>query len=108
MRKLLELLTIGIGSGVMFALANWRALSLVYGGFPWILILIICYIWLMITPSMANRRLFTKKLRCLADGRDLLIMFLLSATISVVWNLMGIFGHLAEQGYPAWRPVIKF
>ena len=107
MRKLIELLTIGIGSGVMFALANWRALSLVYGGFPWILILIICYIWLMIAPSMANRRLFTKKLRCLADGRDLLIMFLLSATISVVWNLMGIFGHLAEQGYPAWRTDYK-
>lgn len=107
MRMLLEILAIGIGSAVIFVMANCRALAVAHSGFLWILIMAICYIWLMISPSMANRRLFTKKLKHLADGRDLLLMFLLSVTASVIWNIMGISGGLVGRGYPAWHSDYK-
>lgn len=103
MRRLLEILTIGIGSVVIFALANLRVLSLVKGVFPWVLLLGLCYIVIQVCPSIANRRLSTRRLRLLADGCDLLIIFLISASASVIWNLMGIFGGLENMGYPAWQ-----
>lgn len=94
MKKAGKILLHLIAAGVLFCLAN--SITLCHMGIKrWIPIL--CVVWfvvLNISPSVFHRKLQTGKLRCMADGAELLRLFLLSTAAGIVYSFAGWMGRL--------------
>lgn len=65
---------------------------------PAIILLVLWFLWLNISPSHANKKLETKRLKRCANGRELLIMFLISTVISIIYCIVGFFGTYVIAG----------
>lgn len=79
---------------IIFTTANLYSLGtfIPISSYTWILILMFAFINIM--PSFANRKLQTKKLRNSANGCELLKLFLMSTTLSVIYSIVGWTGML--------------
>ena len=60
---------------------------------PW-QIAIVCFLAVNIVPTFSSGKLLARRLRVCADGCELLRLFLLSTSASVVYSLLGWFGVL--------------
>lgn len=65
--------------------ANIPFLQLRGMGVFWLLPLAFCYLGIHAAPSLENRKLPKLRLRICADGCELLIYFLISVSVSVIW-----------------------
>ena len=65
---------------------------------PAIILLVLWFLWLNISPSHTNKKLETKRLKRCANGRELLIMFLISTVISIIYCIVGFFGKYGIAG----------
>lgn len=59
---------------------------------PAIILLVLWFLWLNISPSHANRKLETKRLKTCGNGCELLILFLISTAVSIIYCIVGFFG----------------
>lgn len=66
---------------------------------PGIILLVVWFLWLNISPSHANRKLETKRLKRCGNGCELLIMFLISTGISIIYCIVGFFGTYGIAGF---------
>lgn len=66
---------------------------------PAISLLVLWFIWINISPSSVNRKLEIAKLKQLSNGCELLIMFLISTCISIIYCIIGFFGAYGIAGF---------
>jgi len=83
-----------VASCIMFIFVNFYSLRNMFLSTKMIWMLLILYVFLNIIPSFPNRKLKTGKLRNSADGCELLILFLISTSSSIVYSFVGWFGGL--------------
>ena len=69
-----------------------------YNVIPIVSVLLICFFWINISPSHANKKLETKRLKRCANGRELLIIFLISTVVSIIYCIVGFFGIYGIPG----------
>ena len=65
---------------------------------PFIVLIVIWFLWINISPSPTNRRLETKRLKRCGNGCELLIIFLVSTGISIIYCIVGFFGAYGIGG----------
>lgn len=106
-----------ISSILIFMFANWHTLAVFFGRFPWALLLLAFFVWLNIfpgswfvskkkkpaNPTLWNRRRMTKRLQALGDGSRLLLLFLVSVTMSVLYGVMGFLGSVPYMELPSFK-----
>lgn len=81
---------------LLCAVANGVTLSRLIGSAAYLWLCVPLLILVNIFPSFSNRRLRTGRLRCCADGCELLRLFLLSTAVSAVYSIFGWTGGLAR------------
>ena len=93
-----------IAAGVIAVLANSIILIKLWDNRIFMWIVIPAFLLINIFPSPFNREKKTFRLRQMADGCELLKLFLLSTVLSVVFVLAGWFGRLPgdNQGLGTW------
>lgn len=73
---------------------------------PVIVVLAIWFLFINISPSYVNRKLETKRLKRCGNGCELLIMFLISTAVSIIYCIVGFFGTYGidgvKAGYKLW------
>lgn len=82
---------------VIFAVANSVVLSRLTGSSSYLWLGVPLIILINIFPSINNRALKTGRLRNCADGCELLRLFLLSSTGSVIFSIVGWVGSITEK-----------
>lgn len=113
-----------ISSILIFVLANCFTLADFFESscFTWVLLLLPFYILLNVFPgpwfvskkkrpsnqTLWNRRRMTKRLQVLGDGSRLLILFLISVTMSVLYGVMGFLGSVPYMEMPSLKEDPKF
>lgn len=65
---------------------------------PAFILLLLWFLCINISPSPVNKKLETKRLKRCANGRELLIMFLISTVISIIYCIVGFFGIYGIPG----------
>ncbi len=65
---------------------------------PVVILLILWFFWINISPSHANRKLETKRLRRCGNGCELLIMFVASTAVNVIYCIAGFCGVYGIAG----------
>lgn len=84
-----------IYAGILFCLANSIALHHM-GVKMWIFILCAAlFVVINVSPSVFNRQLPKGKLRCMANGTELLRLFLLSSAAGIAYSIVGWLGRLS-------------
>lgn len=76
-----------IAAGLLCLTANYPLISYFTGGGLWIIPLIFLFVLINIVPSLENRKMPFRRHRICADGCELLILFLISGSISVIWMI---------------------
>ena len=79
---------------LILGVANGNSLRVLTGHTIWLVPAVLLSIVIQIIPSYANRKLKTRRLRFLADGSELLHIFLISTSISVIYQVAGWIGLL--------------
>ena len=74
-------------SAIFFLTANIPFLYERYPS-PWLCVAACCFLVCNVRPTRVNRRLLRRRYRVCADGCELLICFLISASASVLWLLV--------------------
>ncbi|MCR5702354.1 MAG: triacylglycerol lipase [Lachnospiraceae bacterium] len=73
---------------------------------PFIILVVLWFFWINISPSHANRKLETKRLKRCGNGCELLVIFLASTCISIIYCIVGSFGTYGipslKEGYKMW------
>ena len=83
---------------LVFLLANAVAFTKLFQGAYFLIAVIPCYIFIHTEPSVFHLKLKTAKLRSLANGCELLRLFLFSTILTIVFNSMGIAGATPIDG----------
>lgn len=83
---------------LIFLLANAVAFTKLFQGAYFLIAVIPCYIFIHTEPSVFHLKLKTAKLRSLANGCELLRLFLFSTILTIVFNSMGIAGATPIDG----------
>lgn len=86
-------------SAIVFAMANYLSLGEFFPmrGVIWILLLL--YLGINAVPSFENWNLQSGRLRNSADGCELLEVFLISTTLSILYSLAGWMGYLPTGAF---------
>lgn len=92
MKQIIQLIFRLIKAALLFALAN--SYSLMAMGMPIFFLagMLLLFLWLNIVPSLLNGKFAAKRLRICADGCELLRLFLLSTSASVIYSIAGFGG----------------
>lgn len=61
-------------------------------------LLVFLFLVINLLPSFVNRKLLSKRLRTCGDGCELLTLFVISATITVIYSVTGFFGVYQAVG----------
>jgi len=77
---------------IILLLANMPSLMKMISMALLIPVLIIFFLFMNVIPSITNMKLQTRRLRICGNGCELLILFLSSVTISVIYSIAGFFG----------------
>lgn len=101
MRKLLTFLLHIFCAGILFITSNCITLARVTEHRVLFWLCVPLCILINVTPSLRNRTLKTFKLRNSADGCELLRLFLLSTTASVLYSIAGLTGNIELAGVGA-------
>ena len=80
---------------ILFLAANARALTALSGSSGWLIPSFVLAVAINVMPSLVNWRLKSKSLREMANGCELLEIFLISTALSVVFNVAGWTGLLS-------------
>ena len=83
---------------LIFLLANAVAFTKQFQGAYFLIAVIPCYIFIHAEPSVFHIKLKTARLRSLANGCELLRLFLFSTILTIVFNSMGIAGATPIDG----------
>lgn len=83
---------------LIFLLANAVAFAKLFQGAYFLIAVIPCYIFIHAEPSVFHIKLKTARLRSLANGCELLRLFLFSTILTIVFNSMGIAGATPIDG----------
>ncbi|MGN0427903.1 MAG: esterase/lipase family protein [Agathobacter sp.] len=83
---------------LIFLLANAVAFAKLFQGAYFLIAVVPCYIFIHAEPSVFHLKLKTAKLRSLANGCELLRLFLFSTILTIVFNSMGIAGATPIEG----------
>lgn len=83
-----------IETAILFILANFPILSYLGINRLFLCVLIPIYILINVIPNGFHFRLLSRKLQNSADGCSLLILFLTTTSLSIVYSLFGWFGKL--------------
>lgn len=83
---------------LIFLLANAVAFAKLFQGAYFLITVIPCYIFIHAEPSVFHIKLKTARLRSLANGCELLRLFLFSTILTIVFNSMGIAGATPIDG----------
>lgn len=104
MKKITKLILHIVSACLIALLANSVIMTKIVGNAHFLWICIPLYIAINIIPSVFNRDKKTKRIRRMADGCELLRLFLFSTIISIGFVLMGWFGKLPveNQGIGVW------
>lgn len=78
-------------SMVILLLCNMASLAGVIKTGIFLPVLIPLFLGINITPSRANRKMQTRRLKICADGCELLVLFAITTTINVIYSAAGIF-----------------
>lgn len=78
-------------SMVILLLCNTASLAGVIKTGIFLPVLIPLFLGINITPSRANRKMQTRRLKICADGCELLVLFAITTTINVIYSAAGIF-----------------
>lgn len=82
---------------LIFGMANIYSIVYMMGKIWLIPVFVLCFLIINIIPSVFNMRLQTARLRNCGNGCELLCLFLLSTSASVIYSIMGFAGcFLAE------------
>lgn len=79
---------------ILFVLANFPTLSCMGVNRYFLLLLIPLFFVINVFPNVFHFKLLSGKLRNSADGCELLILFLITTALSIVYSLFGWFGKL--------------
>lgn len=88
-------------SGLIFLLANYPLLSFWGGSSKWFVPLLGLFLWINVFPSLTNRKMPQRRHQICADGCELLILFLISGSLSLLW-MVGWLLHIARDSVLAW------
>lgn len=83
---------------LIFLVANAVAFAKLFQGAYFLIAVIPCYIFIHAEPSVFHIKLKTARLRSLANGCELLRLFLFSTILTIVFNSMGIAGATPIDG----------
>lgn len=86
-------------SVVVFIAVNCYALGRLYDVSALLWLMWIPYIWINIKPAFSYKRYQTRKLIACKKGCDLLGIFLISVTLSVIFCMLGLLGKLSLPGF---------
>lgn len=104
MKKLTKFILHIISALLIATLANSVILAKMWNDAPILWICIPLYLFINIFPSVFNRAKKTERIRQMADGCELLRLFLLSTVLSIVFVVAGWLGRLPveNQGIGVW------
>lgn len=91
MRNLGKWLLRLIEAAIVTILANVYSIGKMTN-FKWLLPLLLLFLFINIVPSVFNAGIKSKRLRICGNGCELLILFLISTGVSVVYSIMGFAG----------------
>lgn len=74
-------------SGLIFLLANYPLLSFWGCRSEWLVVLLGLFLWINVFPSLENRKMPQRRHRICADGCELLILFFISGSLSLIWMI---------------------
>jgi len=98
-----------IDTAIIFIPADSYALHRLRGVPVWAVVLCAFLLTgILIMPSLENKRLKTTKLRVCANGCELLILFLISSSLAVVYNLYELFYHPTDFLHLSFGENVKF
>ena len=85
---ILEIISRFIGSLTIFLVANYYLLSRLNNKIWLFILLLIIFILINFQPSICNRKLKTKRLKICGDGCELLILFMISTVLTIIFNII--------------------
>ena len=77
----------GLAVCLIWLTANCPLVQAVTGWNVWIIPLLVLFLLINVVPSLENRRMPLRRHRICADGCELLILFLISGSASVIWMI---------------------